>query len=412
MSDEVTVAIAGICGYGAQYVNELLTAEWDGFRWVAAIARRPHRSERLSEIKERGVELYHDLDEFYSRSTADLVIITSPIQLHREHSCLALDKGSSVLCEKPVAATVQDALAMSEKAKASKGFCAIGYQWSFASAIQELKKDILAGDYGRPVRMKTLVNWARNKAYYGRNDWAGALRNPAGDWVLDSPLANATAHFLHNIFYILGKSAGTSAWPVQLQAELYRANEVENYDTAALRCETEDGVEALYYTSHAIPSSIGPVITYEFENGVVYFEESRHGKMIGRLPNGELRHYGNPSLEPWSKIWQCIDAVRTGSPVVCDVDASTPLTLAVNGAQDSMPEVVSFERSMLAEIPHENDPLVWIKRLQQSFVQCFGQGILPSEHGGLGWARPGKMVDLSDYEWFPGGVRPSEAGSA
>lgn len=404
---KVRVAVAGICGYGAQYVNQLLDSKRDDFVFSAAIARRPERSERIEEIRAAGVGVYSDLESLYESDSADLVIINSPIQLHLAHTKTCLEAGSNVLCEKPVASTVQDALAMSEAARAARGFAAIGYQWSFSDSIQALKRDILAGRYGRPIRMKTMVNWVRGKSYYGRNDWAGSLKTPAGDWVLDSPLGNATAHFLHNIFYILGHSRETSARPVEIQAELYRANSIENYDTAALRCRTEDDVEVLYYTSHAAPSSIGPVIAYEFEDAVVYFEESRHGRLLARTRGGKIHDYGNPSDDHWHKIWQCVEAVRTGEPVVCDVDASIPLTLAVNGAQDSMPDVTPFPESMVEVTPHEQSQLVWVKRIQQSFVQCYDQGILPAEHGGLTWARAGEVVDLRDYRWYPGGQAPS-----
>ncbi len=402
MTDDVEVAVAGIAGYGAQYVNQLLDAKRPGFVFSAAIARRPERSARLAEIQARGTAIYPNLEEFFARSSADLLIVNSPIPLHRAHTCLALAKGASVLCEKPVAATVQDGLAMAEAARRAKGFAAVGYQWSFTRAIQDLKRDILAGAFGRPLRMKTLVFWYRNKAYYARNDWAGR-KAVDGEWVLDSPLMNATAHFLHNIFYVLGPTRERAATPVDIQAELYRANAIENFDTAAVRCHTADGVEIVFYTSHAAPSHIGPVIVYEFEKAVVYFEESRHGRLLARFRDGRIKDYGSPNADNWEKIWQCIESVRTGAPVACDVETSIPLTLAVNGAQDSMPEVTEFPKDMIEESPDAASRLVWVKRIQQSFIQCFYQGLLPSEHGALTWARPGKVVDLRSYRHFPGG---------
>jgi len=78
-----------------------------------------------------------------------------------------------VLCEKPVSATVQEALRMAAAEKQARGFVAIGYQWSFADAIQSLKRQILAGDLGRPRRLRTLVSWPRDAAYYARTGWAG-----------------------------------------------------------------------------------------------------------------------------------------------------------------------------------------------------------------------------------------------
>ncbi len=57
--------------------------------------------------------------------------------------------------------------------------------------------------------------------------------------------------------------------PVDVQAKLYRANDIENFDTSAIRCRVKGGAEILFYTSHAAGSMLGPVIRFEFEKGVV-----------------------------------------------------------------------------------------------------------------------------------------------
>jgi len=41
----------------------------------------------------------------------------------------------------------------------------IGYQWSYSEGIQSLKKDILSGLFGKPIRMKSLCLWPRDFAY-------------------------------------------------------------------------------------------------------------------------------------------------------------------------------------------------------------------------------------------------------
>ena len=127
----------------------------------------------------------------------------------------------------------------------------IGYQWSFSKAIQSLKNDIIKGLFGKPIRLKTLALWPRDDEYYGRNNWAGRIKENQGKWVLDSPMNNAVAHYLHNMFYVLGFEVDSSAVPKQVIAECYRANPIENYDTAVCRILTTDDVEILFYASHA-----------------------------------------------------------------------------------------------------------------------------------------------------------------
>src|SRR5690606_34582742 len=108
-----------------------------------------------------------------------------------------------------------------------------------------------SGAFGKPKRLRTIVLWPRSDRYYARG-WAGKLRDQAGNLVMDSVANNATAHYIHNMFYVLGRATDESARPARVTAELYRANRIENYDTAAMRVHTEDGVELLYFGSHAV----------------------------------------------------------------------------------------------------------------------------------------------------------------
>ncbi|MCA1807851.1 MAG: Gfo/Idh/MocA family oxidoreductase [Lentisphaerae bacterium] len=205
MQQEVTIALAGCGGYGRNYLRQLLDPPADArIRVVGLVDPRPPAGPEADQALSRGWPLFKDLGEFFGATRADLVILATPIHLHAPQTIMALENGANVVCEKPLAATVQDALSMTAAEKRTGKFVAIGYQSSFSPALQNLKRDIRAGVLGRPLRMKTIYLWPRPAAYYRRNNWAGALRAADGAWILDSPVNNATAHFLHNMFYVLG----------------------------------------------------------------------------------------------------------------------------------------------------------------------------------------------------------------
>lgn len=414
MSKDVTVALVGVGGYGRHYVGRLLDgADELGARCVAAIDTQPERCDRLDELTGRGARVYTSLDAFHAEGSADLAILSLPIQLHAPFTCACLARGSHVLCEKPLAGTVQEGRRMLAAERETGRFVAIGYQWSYNSAIQALKADIMSGALGKPVRLKTLLSWPRPHSYYRRNDWAGRRKTPGGDWILDSPAHNATAHYLHNMFYVLGPTRETSAMPVDVQAELYRANAIDNFDTCALRAHTENGAEILFYTSHAVPSRFGPLFRYEFEKGQVTYD-SDAGTMLARFADGISKEYGNPNAESGNKTADAVQAVRTGRPAACGVGAALAQVLCVNGAQDSMPEIAAFPESMVRVEPGQGaqaeDGLTWAEGLQASFVQCYDQAVLPSEQGCLSWARAGRPIDLRGYGDFPGGSPALTAG--
>ena len=140
MDEFVTVALVGISGFGSNHVNMFLDrSEGQNIQIVAAVDVDPARCRRLQELKDAGAVIYSSLDEFYGSSgKADLVVIATPIHFHAPQTIQALGNGSYVLCEKPVSATIQDAIRMAEAADEAGKFVAIGYQWSFSRTIQAM----------------------------------------------------------------------------------------------------------------------------------------------------------------------------------------------------------------------------------------------------------------------------------
>lgn len=403
MDQIVTIALVGISGFGSTHVNMFLDrSEGQNIQIVAAVDVDPARCRRLQELKDAGAAVYGSLDEFYgSGGKADLVVIATPIHFHAPQSIQALGNGSHVLCEKPACATIQDAIGMAEAADEAGKFVAIGYQWSFSRTIQAVKRDVMDGVFGQPICLKSFISWPRPASYYKRH-WAARIKSEDGDWILDSPVHNATAHYLHNCLYILGKTTGTSATPADVQAEMYRANPIENYDTAFLRAHTEDGVEILHFVSHAVPSDIGPVVSYEFEEATLTHERHGSNVFVARFRDGRIKNYGDPDDGGREKCWSTVAAVRQGKQPLCDVRAAIPELLCVNGAQESA-EIVTFPDSLIRKQGPDENPLTLVNGLQDILVQCFSQGILPYEHGGIAWSHESKAISLRNYTHFPTG---------
>jgi len=395
---EVTVALVGIGGYGEFYASRLLGASDERqTRFVAAIDPQPQHSQYREALQAAGIPIYADLEAFYRVAMADLVVVAAPIHLHAPFACQALSQGSHVLCEKPLCATLQEARAMAVAEKQAGRFVAVGYQWSFSEPIQALKRDILDGAFGRALHLKTKVLWPRPASYFGRNNWAGRIQMPDGRWVLDSPANNATAHYLHNMFYLLGDQRETSARPATVQAELYRANPIENYDAAAIRSVTDDGTEILFYTAHPVKAEIGPVMHFEFERATV--DQVRHVSSIqATFHDGRVKSYGDPDDGVEEKLWQAVDGVRTGAPIACGIDAAISHTLCINAAQAS--QITPFPEATLRQEESVGDHLIWVDGLQSAFETCYDENILPAENGCIPWAVAGDVIDLRAHSSF------------
>ncbi len=401
--DKLSVVLVAIGGYGNNYVRALLQ-EGDnyGVEIVGAVDPYPETCMYLEELKKGGIPIFPTLEEFYKKERADLAIISSPIHFHCNQTITALENGSNVLCEKPASATIQEIYKMIEKRDKTQLIVAIGFQWAYDPAYISLKEDVMKGLLGRPKRLKTLVLWPRNIAYYKRSSWAGRKKDDRGNWILDSVANNATAHFLHNMFHLLGTTINSSAKPIEVTAELYRANPIENFDTSAIKILTEDRVEVLFYATHAVKNQLGPIFIYEFESAIVAYNESTipesANRLIARFKDGTIKEYGSPDHSSIRKLWKTVEAIRGKDIVYCPLESAMSHTLTINGAQESTPDIVEFPEEL---IRREGDPVLnWVEGLEELFKHCYREGILPSETN-IDWARPGKKISLVDYTKFP-----------
>jgi len=311
LNDSITILLAGIGGYGTVYLEDLLDASEAAkipFRIAGAVDPEPDRCPLLKNLTTTKVPVYPSLEAFYEKERADLVVISSPIHLHCTQTCYAVSRGSHVLCEKPVAATVQEVDRMIAYRDRFDRKVGIGFQWSFSESIQALKTDIQKGLFGAPKRLKSLCLWPRDEAYFKRNEWAGRIKDDQGRWILDRPLNNAMAHDLHNMLYLLGDRKDRSARPVRITAELYRANAIENFDTAAVRITTDSNTEILFLGSHAIKDSFGPIFSFEFTDASVVYPGGPAPIQI-RFNDGTVKEYPPPDHDKQTKkLWMSIEA--------------------------------------------------------------------------------------------------------
>jgi len=313
MTDPVSVVLVGIGGYGEVYLQALLEdPRGAGCRIVGGVDPHPESCSRLKVLEEMKVPLFSSLDAFYEKGSAELAVLSSPIQLHAPHTALALEHGSHVLVEKPAAAVTADVDRMVEARDGAGRFVAVGFQWSFSDAVLALKRDILDRRFGAPLWGRSLTLWPRTEAYYRRNGWAGRKRDDEGRWILDSPASNAMAHHLHNLLFLLGPELDRSAEAMGVEARLARVNSIETFDSIGARMETSAGAEILFLASHAISleEAVDPRFTLAFEKGILDYPGGM-APMTFRFHDGHLREYPAPDTSSQvRKLWVCADAVR------------------------------------------------------------------------------------------------------
>lgn len=380
MAEPVTLVLVGIGGYGEAYLSALLDeAQGARCRIVGAVDPEPKRCSRLADLEARGVPAFASLDEFFKHGAADLAIISSPIQYHTEHVLQALGNGCHVLVEKPAAATPGDVDRMIAARNRAGRFVAVGYQWSFAGPILELKRDIDAGVFGAPVGGKCLTLWPRTESYYERNDWAGKERDADGRWILDSPANNAMAHFLHNLLFLFGDALDRAAEPIGVEATLTRTNDIETFDTIAARFRITGGADLLFLASHAIAEheSAEPRFSLEFEDAAVDFA-GEMAPITARFRDGRVVEYRSPNAahHTW-KLWACVNAANGQGQIPCGLETARPHVKCIEMLHRDGSPIVVFPEENSRRTDTAGGPLRWVDGLAKALEDGYSEGELP-----------------------------------
>lgn len=395
---KISVLLVGTGGFAGLYVEELLHAERaQQFELVGAVDPYAEQSPSGREIMEKGVPVYDTVEEFYRDRTAELAFIVTPICLHAHQAEYCMEHGSDVLCEKPICASLQEAQAMIASRDRAGRRLGIGFQWSFSEGILKLKEDIMAGVYGKIRRIRTIVYFPRNLDYYHRGTgWAGKRRLETGEWLLDSVASNATAHYLHNMLFLTGERIDRSAEVREMEAEVYRANPIEMFDTCALRLKTEKGEELLFYATHAVPyeEERGPEFIVEGEKGKVVMR-SRGGEesMTGETEDGKRIEYEKPSADNMRKLYVMGDALREGKRIPCGAETALPHLKCICALNESFPETPEFPERYIRY--QEETRQYTCEGLGEVLAECWQKGSFPYEEK-IAWAQKPHFISVNN----------------
>ena len=342
--EPVKVVISAISGYGYYYLKTLLEEiPEEEAQLCGVIDPEPEKSGWYAEIVKKKIPVFADFESFYQQGyAADLAIISSPPHFHVPQSEVALKYGTNVLVEKPVGTSPEEVHRLMETRNRTGRWVEVGFQWSFSSAIQELKRDILSGRFGLPIHSSTLCFWPRPLSYYRRNRWAGRFTTDQGLVVLDSPLNNACAHFLHNLLFLLGPEMSGSATVAGVSAQCSRAYDIESYDTVKGEVYTEQAGLVRFAFSHVTEHTREPFFRIFFENAFVAMNPDTHH--IEASHEGILiRDYGSPDADnQFKKLFHCIQAVNDPVAPICPPEAALPQVEVVHQIYASTTSIQSF----------------------------------------------------------------------
>jgi phthalate 4,5-cis-dihydrodiol dehydrogenase len=165
----VRIGIVGL-GVAARQVLGSIEAT-EGARLTAVCDIRPDELERFEQ--RYGVETFTRLDEMCARGSIDAVWVATPNHLHAEHSIMAADYGKHVICEKPMAITLDEANRMVEAVERNGVLYVQGHSRIHRPYVRKIGEILASGRLGRVIQINT---WMYND--WIQRPWEAASVDP------------------------------------------------------------------------------------------------------------------------------------------------------------------------------------------------------------------------------------------
>lgn len=162
----LSVAIVGAGMIGAVHRRAALLA---GANVKGVCASSPERSRTVAREWGLGVA-YDDIEAVVSDPGIDVVHICTPNAQHAPYATAALRAGKQVVCEKPLATSLDDATALAGLARATGLVATVPFVYRYHPVVREARARIQAGDLG-PLRLmhgSYLQDWLMDA---GSNNW-------------------------------------------------------------------------------------------------------------------------------------------------------------------------------------------------------------------------------------------------
>ncbi|TPD70986.1 Gfo/Idh/MocA family oxidoreductase [Stenotrophomonas maltophilia] len=160
------IAIVGTGMIGAVHRRAALLAGAD-IRGVAASS--PQRARDVAQAW--GVpRAYRDIEEVVADPQVQVVHVCTPNHLHRPMAQAALEAGKHVVCEKPLATTLEDARALAALATANALVATVPFIYRYHPVVREARARIAHGELG-PLHLihgSYLQDWLLDPA---SNNW-------------------------------------------------------------------------------------------------------------------------------------------------------------------------------------------------------------------------------------------------
>jgi len=245
------------CGRIAKRHSELLgEKQIEHAELVAVCDVVATKAERIG--RQFSVPHFTEMHEMMKSVQIDVVVVLTESGNHAEHVIALAPYGRSVVVEKPMALTLDDADAMIRACDKAGVRLFVVKQNRFNVPVIKLREALEQGRFGRLVIGTVRVRWCRPQSYYDQDPWRGT-------WALDGGvLSNQASHHVDLLEWMMGDVDSVFAKSTTALVD------IEAEDTAVVLLRFRNGaLGVIEATTAARPKDLEGSISILGESGAV-----------------------------------------------------------------------------------------------------------------------------------------------
>lgn len=211
------------------------------------------KAELLCKEKDLDATIYTDVNDMLKDENVDAISVCLPPSLHSKFTILALDAKKHVLCEKPMATSIEECDLMVDAVSRNKKILSIVSQNRYKDEITKVKQILDSGKLGKIHFANFNSLWWRSDIYYHLK-YRGTWQSDNGGCTM-----NHSIHYIDLMIMLFGKPKSVRAYYNNLN---HKNSECEDISIAIF--EYEDKV--ITFNSSLLSHGEKQSITIDGEN--------------------------------------------------------------------------------------------------------------------------------------------------
>jgi predicted dehydrogenase len=216
---------------------------------------------------------YGVLEEALTAVECDAVLVASPPRTHHVVAKAALEAGKHVLCEKPLATTLEDAIDLVETADKAKRILMVSQNYRYNAPFRAVQRLVAEGDLGELASIKITCR-RDTRTLFAPDDFRYSMRHP---YVLDMSIHH---------FDLIRATTGRDVRSVYARSWRVPASPFVHHPAVAALLDLEGGVPVIYegdWATHGPETSWNGDWEIVGESGRLHWSSSEEDRGTGEV---------------------------------------------------------------------------------------------------------------------------------